>query len=96
MSLSIDVIDHIVLSVADLEVRAAWYVRVLGMERIEFQSHTGARVSLRFGNPKIDLRPANTDTVTPLSYRWFRCFYRNCLPFSPRQKARQIREPVRR
>jgi hypothetical protein len=27
-------------------------VRVLGMERIEFQSHTGARVTLRFGNQK--------------------------------------------
>ena len=37
MSLSIDAIDHIVLNVADLEVNAAWYVRVLGMERIEFE-----------------------------------------------------------
>jgi catechol 2,3-dioxygenase-like lactoylglutathione lyase family enzyme len=50
MGLSIDAIDHIVLNVADLEVSAAWYVRVLGMERIEFESDTGVRVALRFGN----------------------------------------------
>ena len=66
MSLSIDAIGHIVLNVADLEVSAAWYVRVLGMERIEFESYTGVRVALRFGNQKINLRPADADTVT-----WF-------------------------
>ena len=47
MSLPIDAIDHIVLNVADLEVSAAWYVRVLGMERIEFESRTGVRVRQR-------------------------------------------------
>jgi catechol 2,3-dioxygenase-like lactoylglutathione lyase family enzyme len=67
MSLSIDAIGHIVLNVADLEVSAAWYVRVLGMERIEFESYTGVRVALRFGNQKINLRPADADTVTWLT-----------------------------
>ena len=33
MTLEIDRIDHIVLNVADVEASAAWYARVLGMER---------------------------------------------------------------
>jgi catechol 2,3-dioxygenase-like lactoylglutathione lyase family enzyme len=66
MSLSIETIDHIVLNVADVEVSAAWYVRVLGMQRIDFESGTGLRVALQFGNQKINLRPANADTVA-----WF-------------------------
>jgi catechol 2,3-dioxygenase-like lactoylglutathione lyase family enzyme len=67
VSLSIDAIGHIVSNVADLEVSAAWYVRVLGMERIEFELYTGVRVALRFGNQKINLRPADADTVTWLT-----------------------------
>jgi catechol 2,3-dioxygenase-like lactoylglutathione lyase family enzyme len=66
MSLSIETIDHIVLNVADVEVSAAWYVRVLGMQRIDFESGTGLRVALQFGNQKINLRPADADTVA-----WF-------------------------
>jgi len=50
MNLFIESIDHIVLNVADVEASAAWYVRVLGMERIDFQTVTGLRVALQFGN----------------------------------------------
>jgi catechol 2,3-dioxygenase-like lactoylglutathione lyase family enzyme len=66
MSLSIESIDHIVLNVADVEASAAWYVRVLGMRRVDFESGSGLRVALCFGNQKINLRTADAETAT-----WF-------------------------
>jgi len=66
MSLQIDRFDHIVLNVADVEASAAWYARVLGMEREEFASRTGTRVAMKFGRQKINLRPVHEDTVA-----WF-------------------------
>jgi catechol 2,3-dioxygenase-like lactoylglutathione lyase family enzyme len=66
MSFSIDTLDHLVLNVADVEASAAWYSRVLGMQRIEFASRTGPRVAMTYGNQKINLRPATADTVA-----WF-------------------------
>ena len=36
MELVVDSIDHLVLNVADVEVAAAWYQRVLGMQREDF------------------------------------------------------------
>jgi catechol 2,3-dioxygenase-like lactoylglutathione lyase family enzyme len=62
MNLSIESFDHIVLNVTDLEVSAAWYVRVLGMRRIDFETPTGLRVALQFGDQKINLRPAHANT----------------------------------
>ncbi len=55
MSITLDRIDHIVLNCRDLEVTAAWYQRVLGMEREEFgpDRHT----ALKFGNQKFNVRP---------------------------------------
>jgi catechol 2,3-dioxygenase-like lactoylglutathione lyase family enzyme len=54
-------IDHIVFTVADLEASARWYQQVLGMRCIETPQPSGkaARVSLRFGSQKINLRPAS-------------------------------------
>ena len=66
VTLKIDRFDHIVLNVADVEASAAWYVRVLGMEREEFASRSGTRVALKFGRQKINLRPMGEDTVA-----WF-------------------------
>jgi catechol 2,3-dioxygenase-like lactoylglutathione lyase family enzyme len=66
MSLSIESIDHIVLNVADVEVSTAWYMRALGMHRVNFESGAGLRVALQFGNQKINLRPADADAAT-----WF-------------------------
>lgn len=63
MSFSIDSIDHLVLNVADVEASAAWYVRVLGMQRVDFDSRTGTRVAVHFGGQKINLRPKDADTV---------------------------------
>ena len=59
MRFTIDRIDHIVLNVKDVEITAAWYQRVLGMEREEFGPHK--RTALKFGGQKINLRPSGTD-----------------------------------
>ncbi len=55
MRFSVDRLDHFVITVKDVEISAAWYQRVLGMERAEFGPHR--RTSLRFGGQKINLRP---------------------------------------
>lgn len=59
MRFTIDRIDHIVLNVQDVELAAAWYQRVLGMEREDFGPHN--RTALKFGGQKINLRPSGTD-----------------------------------
>lgn len=66
MTISIDRFDHIVLNVRDVEASAAWYAKVLGMQREDFASRTGTRVAMRFGRQKINLRPIDADTAA-----WF-------------------------
>ena len=63
MRFTIDRIDHIVLNVTDVEISAAWYQRVLGMEREDFGAEN--RTALKFGGQKINLRPAHLD-----GYAW--------------------------
>ena len=55
MRFAVDRLDHLVLTCKDVDISAAWYQRVLGMERDEFGSHR--RTALRFGGQKINLRP---------------------------------------
>ena len=62
MRFTIDRIDHLVLNVADVEITAAWYQRVLGMEREEFGPRQ--RTALKFGGQKINVRPADADQGT--------------------------------
>ena len=52
MRFGIDRLDHFVLTCRDLETTAAWYQRVLGMQRETFAEN---RTALRFGNQKINL-----------------------------------------
>ena len=54
MRFTVDRLDHVVLTVSDIELAAAWYQRVLGMERDAFGADN--RTALRFGGQKIDLR----------------------------------------
>ena len=61
MSLSIDRIDHIVLTVSDIEQTIWFYCDVLGMEEIEFGEN---RIALKFGNQKINLHSIDSD-ITP-------------------------------
>ena len=61
MELVITSVDHLVLNVTDVEVAAAWYQRVLGMQREDFTpaGTSSARTSVKFGTQKMNLRPAS-------------------------------------
>jgi catechol 2,3-dioxygenase-like lactoylglutathione lyase family enzyme len=59
MRFTIDRIDHIVINCKSVEISAAWYQRVLGMEREEFGA--SQRTALKFGGQKINLRPIDAD-----------------------------------
>jgi catechol 2,3-dioxygenase-like lactoylglutathione lyase family enzyme len=52
MRFGIERLDHLVLTCRDLEATAAWYQRVLGMQRQTFGQN---RTALTFGNQKINL-----------------------------------------
>src|SRR5260221_8908400 len=49
-------LDHLVLTVADIEQTCGFYVRVLGMEVVTFGE---GRTAVRFGQQKINLHPAD-------------------------------------
>lgn len=63
MSLAIDRIDHIVLTVTDIEQTVWFYCDVLGMEEVEFGEN---RIALKFGNQKINLHLVSSD-LTPVA-----------------------------
>ncbi len=62
MRFTVDRIDHIVLNVTDVDIAAAWYQRVLGMEQETFGPHS--RTALKFGGQKINLRPHDQDVYS--------------------------------
>jgi catechol 2,3-dioxygenase-like lactoylglutathione lyase family enzyme len=49
----IDRLDHLVLTVADIDATCAFYARVLGMDVVAFGN--GERIALAFGRQKINL-----------------------------------------
>lgn len=49
-------LDHLVLTVADVDASAIFYVRVLGMQRVVFGA---GRIALQFGQQKINLHPVS-------------------------------------
>jgi catechol 2,3-dioxygenase-like lactoylglutathione lyase family enzyme len=51
----VDRLDHLVLTVADVDVTVDFYQRVLGMEPVSFK---GGRRALAFGTSKINLHQA--------------------------------------
>jgi catechol 2,3-dioxygenase-like lactoylglutathione lyase family enzyme len=51
-------LDHLVLTVADVEATVAFYERVLGMEPVTF---AGGRRALRFGDAKLNLHEAGRE-----------------------------------
>ncbi|WP_037545254.1 VOC family protein [Stappia stellulata] len=57
----VSALDHIVLTVTDLDATVAFYSRVLGMEEVVFG---GGRRALRFGAQKISLHEAGAE-VSP-------------------------------
>lgn len=54
MALAVNRIDHVVINSSDVDATVEWYVRVLGMRRVEFG---GGRVALAFGEQKLNVRP---------------------------------------
>jgi catechol 2,3-dioxygenase-like lactoylglutathione lyase family enzyme len=68
MTVVVTALDHLVVNVRDVEISAAWYQRVLGMERNDFDPGQGKskRTSMSFGHQKINLRPVSADKV-----EWF-------------------------
>lgn len=52
----IECLDHLVLTVADIERSCDFYQRVLGMQVVRFGA---GRTALQFGQQKINLHPAN-------------------------------------
>jgi catechol 2,3-dioxygenase-like lactoylglutathione lyase family enzyme len=63
MPIRISALDHVVLNVSNVEGSAGWYQRVLGMKRKDFEPAPGKkmRVSLSFGNQKLNLRRVPMD-----------------------------------
>ena len=66
--LKVTALDHFVINVRDVEETAAWYERVLGMVREQFEPAPGRakRTMLRFGTQRINVRPAGFSKV-----EWF-------------------------
>ena len=54
MTVKLDRLDHLVLTVRDVEATCRFYERVLGMRREEFGA---GRVALHFGRQKINVHP---------------------------------------
>lgn len=58
-------VDHLVLTVRDIEATTRWYERALGMQREFFLGPEGQpRHALLFGRQKINLQDAATETPT--------------------------------
>ena len=68
MAVIVDAIDHIVINVRDVDVAAAWYQRVLGLTREDWQPGPGKteRTTVKFGRQKINLRP-----ISATQQEWF-------------------------
>lgn len=65
MKTIIDRIDHVVLTVADIEATTQYYEKALGFEREFFRGPEGQpRYALRCGKFKINLQDRATDTPT--------------------------------
>ena len=59
MRFTVDRLDHFVITTRDVEITAAWYQRVLGMERDEFGP--ARRTTLNFGGQKMNVRPEGAE-----------------------------------
>jgi catechol 2,3-dioxygenase-like lactoylglutathione lyase family enzyme len=68
MRFTVDRLDHLVITCKDVDITAAWYERVLGME-IEEVAHDGRRIALKFGGQKINLHAATGEIIVPSAAR---------------------------
>ncbi|WP_341705755.1 VOC family protein [Ferrovibrio sp.] len=75
----IDSLDHLVLTVRDIDATVAFYGKALGMQETRFVSADGiARVALSFGSQKINLHQAGREfepkAATPVPGSGDLCF----------------------
>src|SRR5919204_5990248 len=72
-------LDHLVLTVADIDAACAWYERCLGMRRMTFDRD---RIALLFGRQKINLHLAGAElephAARPLPGTADLCFIVSC------------------
>lgn len=61
--IEIEFLDHVAIRVADLEVSAMWYEKVLGLKRYQLPEWGDFPIFLLSGKSGIALFPANTDDV---------------------------------
>ena len=68
MPLAVTALDHLVVSVVNVEASARWYETILGAIREDFDpgQNKPRRTSVKFGNQKINLRPVEADPAV-----WF-------------------------
>jgi catechol 2,3-dioxygenase-like lactoylglutathione lyase family enzyme len=59
MRFTVDRLDHLVLTCSDIELTAAWFQRVLGMEREEYGEDR--RTALKFGGQKLNLHQSGAE-----------------------------------
>lgn len=59
-NITIDFLDHVAIRVADVEVSAKWYEKVLGLKRYRFAKWGEFPIFLLSGKSGIALFPANT------------------------------------
>lgn len=57
-NININRLDHLVLTVKDIEVTVQFYVSVLGMEKEEFGA---GKFALKYGNQKINMHQAGKE-----------------------------------
>ena len=73
--ITIDHLDHLVLTVANIDTTCDFYSRILGMKKVTF---AGGRKALAFGRQKINLHPAGNEydpkAATPMPGSGDLCF----------------------
>ena len=73
--ITIDHLDHLVLTVANIDTTCDFYTRILGMKKVTF---AGGRKALAFGRQKINLHPAGNEydpkAATPMPGSGDLCF----------------------
>ncbi|WP_415884578.1 VOC family protein [Neptuniibacter sp. QD72_48] len=63
--MKIERLDHLVLTVKDIDVAVEFYTAVLGMEKVVFK---GGRIALAFGNQKINLHELGNEFEPKADY----------------------------
>ena len=61
--MKIDFLDHLAIRVADIEVSAAWYEKVLGLKRYRLPEWGASPIFLLSGKSGVALFPVNTKDI---------------------------------